>query len=198
MFPISMFCMLVVVAVFGACTSSDATNGTTPKATDASSSNQGFNCGTLTNVGICDGTTVTWCESGAVKSANCKAAGYAGCQLVSGIYDCYGMADDGLKTCLASCSTGCDKLPCYHKGPAAIQQCALDRANCQVGCRCDCASSIKPSNADDATACSTSCQHKCKLAASKCQVSCGANNACAAKCNSQMASCLSAGISVCF
>lgn len=197
MLPVRMFCLVLVVAGFSACRSTDPTSGAAADTTGASSGSQNSGCGTLTNVGQCDGTTVIWCESGAVKSVNCKKAGYAGCQLVSGIYDCYGKADNGLKACLASCSTGCDQLPCKYTG-AAMSQCTLDRANCKLGCPCDCASSIKPSTSAEATACSTSCQKVCSVAASKCQAGCGGNNACASKCSGAMSECLSGATSVCF
>lgn len=175
-------------------TLNDAAGATAPDGKGSAGS-----CGNITFQGNCDGTTITWCDSGQIQTVNCKAAGHSGCKLVGGIYDCYDDKSGPYQTCKATCETQCSKMICQATSPSGMKQCGLDRDNCKASCPCSCYAAAPTGVAADQSACSAACQHQCSVDSGKCLAACsGGGGGCGSKCTSANAACLSASAKTCF
>ena len=96
-------------------------------------------CQGIDFAGLCDSTTVTWCEDNQLYTINCKAEGYSGCAWVDGYYDCVDEGetyqeckyrieqrceDEWNQACFES---GGSKSPCCSPPPSAALSCAMQK-----------------------------------------------------------------------
>ena len=110
-------------------------------------------CGDITSAGCCDGSTVYYCESGAVYNQSCGMSG-CGWDNNNEWYDCgFSGADpsgDHPKTCGATCVPQCNGAACGDDG------CGGSCGSCGANERCD------------SGACVSTCTPACTLGASGC------------------------------
>ncbi len=151
-------------------------------------------CGDVTDVGCCDGATLTWCEVGELMTLACESAETCGWSQVDGYYDCGtdGAAEPGgdwPKTCAGdepSCTADCGAAQCGDDG------CGGSCGTCGAGAECDassgmCVSACTPACngkqcGDDGCGgtCGTCASGKaCNAETGKCSVACAAD--CAGK-----------------